>query len=183
MTDQNVHPDADRWGGWSWADPVRGEHFRRCSFCGSINPEDLVAESSWRADWADPKYGWPHKFYIDLPNRHPERLYVVSSVSGGGSPTPPAGEDYIAWGDLTADQRAICERDGYREDSDRWRPAFVAFGTRAAHYAKFYTIHLSDTDLAPATKSAIEQRSGLAFRFAPGHVAWYAAGSPPQHAV
>lgn len=47
------------------------EEHRTCSYCGSINPEDLISmlESGKAtlhgADW---KYGWPHKFYIKYQN-------------------------------------------------------------------------------------------------------------------
>ena len=53
MTEQATDPvhghgwnTADRWGGWSWREPRGAEHFRRCSFCGSIHPEDLAAEQA-----------------------------------------------------------------------------------------------------------------------------------------
>lgn len=174
MADQNIHPDAEGWGGWSWADPVRGEHFRRCDLCGSVHPDDLVAEQGWRAEWADMKYGWPHKFYVELPNRDPERPYVVSVTTGDQLPALRIAGEYVAWDDLTDDQRTICERDGYGEDDDGWRPTFVAFGTHPTHHATFYTIHLADTDLAPDTKTVIEQRSGLAFRFDDGRISWKA---------
>jgi hypothetical protein len=36
--------EADRWGGWDWRNPRYGDHFRTCSYCGSIHPEDLAAE-------------------------------------------------------------------------------------------------------------------------------------------
>jgi hypothetical protein len=178
VTDQSVHPDADRWGGWSWADPRRGAHFRTCNFCGCINPEDLAAEPQWRAAWADWKYGWPHKFYIELPNRNPERLFVLSSVSGGsGKPPAPAfGQSYVAWADRTPEQRAICEQDGYGEGADGWHPDYVAFGTRATHHAKFYSIHLADADLPSTVKATIEQRSGRAFHFSNGQIRWEPAG-------
>lgn len=45
----------------------KGPHFRACSYCGSINPLDLLELSKKQelffeqADW---KYGWPHKLYI-----------------------------------------------------------------------------------------------------------------------
>lgn len=39
-----------------------------CSWCGSMHPSDLAAalragEAS--GHWADFKYGWPHKWYVD----------------------------------------------------------------------------------------------------------------------
>jgi hypothetical protein len=29
--------------GWTWRAPRRGEHFRTCSWCGSVHPQDLLA--------------------------------------------------------------------------------------------------------------------------------------------
>lgn len=166
MTDQTVHPDADRWGGWGWREPDRGEHFRRCGFCGSIHPDDLAAEPNWRADWADRKYGWPHKFYVDIPNRQPKQLFVVSATT-----TPTDG--YIAREDLTNEQRDIAKRDGFDSD-DRRRPwQYFQFAPRPMHHGKFYSIHLGDTEITADVKATIEQRSGLTFEFTPdGRVAW-----------
>lgn len=166
--DQSVHPDADRWGGWSWREPFRGEHFRRCSYCGSINPADLAAESSWRADWADRKYGWPHKFYVDIPNRDPDALFVIGST-WGATATPSLGE--VPWDDLSAEQRAIYDRDTGVSPDGR-HPVSVGFGPRPKHFGKFYTVHLSDPALDPAVKADIERRSGIAFTFTDGRVAW-----------
>lgn len=51
----------------SWKDN-RGPHFRACSYCGSMNPLDLLNLSKEKelffevADW---KYGWPHKIYVE----------------------------------------------------------------------------------------------------------------------
>jgi hypothetical protein len=166
MTDQTVHPDADRWGGWTWREPSRGEHFRRCGFCGSIHPEDIAAEPIWRADWADMKYGWPHKFYVDIPNRQAEQLFVVSASS-----TPSDG--YTARADLTDEQREIVKRDGWN-GNDLMHPwNYFQFSTRPTHHGKFYSIHLRDNDLSAEVKATIEQRSGLTFEFLPdGRVSW-----------
>lgn len=159
VPDQVVHPEAARWDGWSWREPHRGEHFRRCSYCGSIHPADLAAEPVWSANWADMKYGWPHKFYVDVPNREPARLYVMSA-----SGHEIAGR--LGWADLTDQQREVVERDGFARDR------YFQFGTRAAHFAKFYSIHLRDTGIAPDVKADIEQRSGLTFEFADDRVTW-----------
>jgi len=168
----DVHPDAARFGGWSWQDPCRGEHFRRCSFCGSVNPDDLVAETSWAANWADRKYGWPHKFYVDIPNREPEALFVVSATT---SDQPPTGAgSWVARGDLTPDQLAAAAQQGY--DRDGYRPTYLSFGTRANHFGKFYSIHLSDPAVAEVVKQEIERQSGIAFEFKPGgRVSWRTA--------
>lgn len=172
MPDQNVHPEAGQppfnYGPWSWREPHRGEHFRRCSFCGSVNPDDLAAEPAWRAEWADRKYGWPHKFYVDIPNRDTARLYVLGSSSG---PEPPMGcPGWIARADLTPEQAAAVEEGGFGDNDSR---TFFDFGRRPVHHAKFYSIHLRDADLDPAVKQLIEQRCGLVFDFLDGdRAAW-----------
>ena len=107
--DQQLHPEAERWGGWKWEEPRHGEHFRRCSYCGCVHPVDLVAEAEWRAEWADFKYGWPHKFYVDIANRDPERLYVVGSTSRFAESDRVRG--YVPVEELTDEQKAIIERD------------------------------------------------------------------------
>jgi hypothetical protein len=201
---------AARWGGWSWSEPARGEHFRRCSFCGSIHPEDLAAErgmtadrctacgiegweahfradlehpytpDGWRAEWADRKYGWPHKFYVDVPNRDPAALFCVGSSSeakegpyapGGEMYRPLAerypGQDWVAAGDLTPEQAAIIERDRSGEAD------FYLFSARPSHHAKFYTIHLADPAISQDVKDKIQQASGLRFTFTDdGRVGW-----------
>ena len=43
-------------------------HYRTCSYCGSIHPEDLLKilqEHPTALTGADWKYGWPHKFYLN----------------------------------------------------------------------------------------------------------------------
>jgi hypothetical protein len=172
MTDQSVHPEAGappfRFGPWTWREPVRGEHFRRCSFCGSVNPDDLAAETDWRAEWADQKYGWPHKFYVRIPNRDTARLYVLGSTSG---PNPPTGyPGWVARADLSPEQMVAVEEGGLGDNDSR---TFFDFGHRPVHHTKFYSIHLRDADLDPAVKQRIEQGCGLAFEFTDdGRVAW-----------
>lgn len=176
---------ADRWGGWSWREPSRGEHFRRCSFCGSIHPDDLAAEPTWRAEWADRKYGWPHKFYVNIANRSPDALFVIGSASH----LPDRGE-WVAWDDVDGVQRAALDRDGYTDRADTYRPAYLQFGTRPHHYGKFYTVHLADPRVSDVTKDTIAGRSGLRFTFVGGQVRWEVAApvvatpaSPPSTVV
>ncbi|PRY35372.1 hypothetical protein CLV43_114290 [Umezawaea tangerina] len=167
-----VHPDAAPFDGWSWREPTHGEHFRRCSFCGSVNPDDLLAEPFWTAKWADQKYGWPHKFYVDIPNREPEALFVVSATT---TERPPEGTSgWVAWADLTPDQLAAATLHGYNRGD--YRPTFLIFGTRANHFGKFYSVHLSAPALAESVRQAIERQSGIAFEFLPnGRVSWRSA--------
>lgn len=175
MTDQSVHPEAGqppfRFGPWSWREPSRGEHFRRCSFCGSVNPDDLAAETVWRAEWADRKYGWPHKFYVDIPNRDTDALFVVSAINR--EPKENDGTGWVAVAELDDEQRAILVRDGWQQYTEKTRPGYVRFSKRPMHHGKFYSIHLRDADLDPAVKQAIEQGCGLTFHFTDdGRVAW-----------
>lgn len=179
--DQTVHPEAGappfRCGPWEWREPSHGEHFRTCSFCGSINPDDLAAEAEWQAGWADRKYGWPHKFYVDVPNRDSDALFVISSTSRMDDDDRRRG--YVPTGELTAAQRAVVDRDAWTVDDE----AGFRFGTRVAHHAKFYTIHLKDAAVGDATRAAIEARSGLAFTFpGDGRVSWRPAEAVPGDA-
>jgi len=176
-----VHPESLHSGqfrypsGWCWNDPRHGEHFRRCTWCGSAHPDDLAAEPQWRAEWADRKYGWPHKFYVEIPNRNPEALFAVGSRSAKGTAVDePMGNGWVRVADLTAEQRSILQRDRMGSDYT----THVLFGTRPHHHAKFYTVHLADLAVSPQTKHAIEQRSGLHFEFRDGRVSWSPAQAP-----
>lgn len=179
MPDQSVHPEAARlyagaFGPWTWKDPSRGEHFRRCSYCGSINPEDLAAEPVWRASWADRKYGWPHKFYVDIPNRDPDALFITSAINFDPKPEELARGNWIAFGDLTEAQKKILVRDGWGpREGDGFEHKYVQFGKHPNHWGKFYTIHLKDSELAPEVKVAIENKSGIGFDFTDDKVSWH----------
>lgn len=41
---------------------------RYCSYCGSLHPEDMynLLDKADRVEFADMKYGYPHKLYIDI---------------------------------------------------------------------------------------------------------------------
>ena len=59
----------------------RNEGFRRCSYCGSVHPLDLlkardegrIGKVDRSVDW---KYGWPHKIYVDV-NGHFAKFYSI----------------------------------------------------------------------------------------------------------
>lgn len=156
--------EAERWGGWTWREPSHGEHYRTCSYCGSIHPEDLAAEAAWSAEWADPKYGWPHKFYVAVANRQPEQRFITGATSG--TPTGLAGTTWIRPSEIPDDVNT----DGWRDLSDHYQ--WVAIGTRPTHHAKFYTIHLSDPQAPAEAVDRIQHVGGLAFTFADGRVSW-----------
>lgn len=46
---------------------------RTCGYCGSLHPADLLAaiERGAILSGSNWKYGWPHKFYVQIP--HPDR--------------------------------------------------------------------------------------------------------------
>jgi len=172
------HGEAERWGGWSWREPRYGEHFRTCSYCGCINPDDLAADQSWRADWADRKYGWPHKFYVDILNRDPGRLFAIGSQSSGTVDASPRSTMGLTWYRYDAMPDELLEIvHATRMADDKQHADWYGFGTRAAHHAKFYSTHLADPGLSDEVRLAIEGRSGIAFDFTPdGRVGWRLGG-------
>lgn len=156
--------EADRWGGWQWREPAHGEHFRRCSYCGSMHPEDLVTIARGRVDWADRKYGWPHKFYVHVPNQNPEALFCVGSspLVIDGSPNP---QGLVNAADLTPEQRDIIVRDGWGGVDEQ---RSYLFGTRREHFGKVYTVHLADPEISDETRAAAAEMCGLRFDFVDG---------------
>lgn len=156
--------DAERWGGWTWRAPSHGQHYRTCSYCGSIHPEDLAAEAAWTAEWADAKYGWPHKFYVAVPNREPAQRFITGASTG--TPSGLAGSEWIRPDDLPADVNT----EGWSGLSETYQ--WVSIGTRPTHHAKFYTAHLADPAVNPEALETIQRVSGLRFRFHDGRVGW-----------
>jgi len=162
---------AAQWGGWVWREPRYGDHFRTCSFCGCIHPEDLAAEQGWRASWADMKYGWPHKFYVEgIRPRDPDLLHCLGHAthelgSWGDRST------WVAAADLTGAQQEIIRADGMHAGGqfDGW----YLFAAKTSLFAKFYTVHLRDPRLSQEVTDAIQRASGLRFTWLEdGRVSW-----------
>jgi hypothetical protein len=80
--------------GKSQAHRKHGSPWRTCSFCGSIHPEDLLARPEPdmmrsidigagppvdvpNVTWADWKYGYPHKLYLDYGPGLNAKFYSV----------------------------------------------------------------------------------------------------------
>ena len=97
MTEIKCHGDVTQGGifkfgktVWRDAEPVhkdgyQGYVYRSCSYCGSINPDDLLKAVAAGAilEGADWKYGWPHKFYVrDIPNPIAGQQIKVGSSDG-----------------------------------------------------------------------------------------------------
>ncbi len=101
--------------------------YRTCSYCGSIHPQDLlvVLGAGGRIYGSDQKYGFPHKYYVDVPNAR-------------------AGEDTRV-GSESGTDRATGER--YEREMRGPAPATVM--------GKFYTKHLLDQGYSPEARDAI----------------------------
>lgn len=190
---------------WEWKERY-GEHFRRCTYCGGIHPDDLAAEpvggnnclicglagwnacfsaqahylpgtpkrhsydpGGWYVSWADWKYGWPHKFYVDIRNRTPERLAVYSVMYH--APRPDEKTKYTHYADLPADLQEMVRETGHIVDENT--NVWFAFWHKPQHNAKFYTAHLADPNISPNSKAIIEKAGGLRFHFSEdGKVSW-----------
>lgn len=112
--------------------------FYTCGYCGSMHPTELVAAIKGGAgvSWADFKYGWPHKVYVEsAPNRYAGEMEVRSQVYENGKVTngPEAPAAALTHGkfytlhlmDANIEQRAIIERAmglqfEFKDDGVRW---------------------------------------------------------------
>lgn len=96
----------------------RDRPWRSCSYCGSIHPQDLLGLDPGtvnRAEWADWKYGYPHKMYVEAgPGRHikfysrhlvdfPELVEAFNARFGSGVefelelPSEPTAQPRLKW--------------------------------------------------------------------------------------
>lgn len=211
MESELVHDNpwnpASRFGGWEWRKPRHSEHYRTCSFCGSIHPEDLAAETAgtgtciscgeqgweahfraqskatnyvgsrepeheynsggWYASWADQKYGWPHKFYVEgMPTRDPNVLSVLSATN---NPSKSEQTGWVLTKDLTRAQKKLIKDSGWSGSNY----TAYQFWHRPYCYAKFYTEHLRDPNISPEAVATIERVSNVHFEWLEdGRVRW-----------
>jgi hypothetical protein len=130
---------------------------RSCSFCGSMHPTDMAAalQAGAQAHWADFKYGWPHKLYVDnIPNPHAGLIESRSSASYPQEPTEEERKRYQHW----------------RQEGARWH-GWDEEPASAKTHGKFYTEHLQDA--TDEERAVIERAMGLHFTFnADGSVGW-----------
>lgn len=140
---------------WAWeyrASDKRnpdGEPFRRCNYCGSIHPEDLLSALSTDAqlggsDW---KYGWPHKFYVEIPNENRDRQAEIG------------GKSYF--------------------DEEKGESVYEpTYGAEGDFHAKWYNVHLQDQGYDDEALEALLRRltetSGIEWGVTEGKV-WYKA--------
>jgi|ERR1700687_324385 len=169
MTDEiKCHGDVSQGGVFKFGSPTwetrEGEPyidgFRHCSYCGSLHPEDLIAALKAGAtmhgsDW---KYGWPHKFYVTVPNHIAGKVVEMGGESGPN---------------ITEDTPGAVKRDGY------WHKPFME-PAPATCQSKFYNTHLGDcsdevlAELVPLLKA----RTGIEFNRDPEKGIGYRAPSP-----
>lgn len=145
------------------------ESFRRCSYCGSIHPEDLlrVLADGARMHGSDWKYSWPHKFYVEVPNRvNPEVEVAIGHDSRNvpGKPCPRCcnadGTVKPEYAGPDGDRCGACY--GRREEIKRT----PIMGTIETFHAKWYNVHLHDdfdVEARVAVTEALEKHSGIQF--------------------
>jgi hypothetical protein len=147
----------------------RGDGLRHCWFCGSLHPEELLQlfQSSKVSGYSgsDWKYGYPHKFYIEVESGKPAVTYY--EING----ERVSKEE---WDKANADRNYRYNPAGGRSMGSGREP-----GTGTIH-AKFYTMHLLDVEDA-ATFSLIadlfRQKFGIAFGIQDGKLTYTA----PRH--
>lgn len=69
---------------------VRDDGFKHCGYCGSMDPvelAELINAGKAKMSGSDWKYGWPHKFYVDVSNPHPDKQVKKSSCYQNGVET------------------------------------------------------------------------------------------------
>lgn len=127
---------------------------RGCGYCGSMHPADVAAaiRAGARGNWADFKYGWPHKAYFDnVPNPHAGILETLSSSSSKSERYP-----------FEIREPRFNERTGERVD-DYVRYSETPKPAAATTHGKFYSVHLRDA--TPEDRAVIEAHLGLKFDF------------------
>lgn len=58
--------------------------YKDCPYCGSMEPvelADLIVQGKAIMSGSDWKYGWPHKFYVSLPNPDAGKIVQIGSSS------------------------------------------------------------------------------------------------------
>jgi hypothetical protein len=137
----------------------------------SLEPtQHAYTTDGWYASWADQKYGWPHKFYVEgIRNRDPKSLSVVSATTHlEGARGLLGSAPWVLKENLTKEQKHVIEDDGMGGDY-----AAYQFAHRDNHFAKFYTEHLHDPAIDPEVIETIERIAGLHFEWLEdGRVAW-----------
>lgn len=141
-----------------------------CDYCGSLHPATLAAalRQGARGHWADRKYGWPHKFYVEgIPN--PFAGMPNSTMSRGYGAESPEPQEPGPWVKL---------RHGFSSSDGSPQHAWHQVGQeQPTVHGKFYTVHLQDA--TPEDRDTIERAMGLNFVFqTDGRVGWKPYSAP-----
>lgn len=139
-----------------------------CGYCGSMHPQELAAalRAGATVHWADFKYGWPHKAYVErAPNRYMGHGEIRSGVTYCSS--PPQGE--IDAGKWERYQNGFSQTTG--EPTFSYRTP-LPVPTLAGEFArgKFYTLHLQEA--TESDRDVIGRAMGLHFTFDGDSVRW-----------
>lgn len=169
---------------------------RSCGYCGSMHPADLAValKSGATAHWADFKYGWPHKIYVEgIPNPHAGMLESRMGASHALPVCPKTGaaceqgEQSFGWAKCECMKAAtpteathgtskmVRMQSGFSRETGApeytWKHAGEP--ARATTDGKFYTVHLQDA--TEEDRAVIEAAMGLTFSFEQGgRVSWQA---------
>jgi hypothetical protein len=129
---------AQRFAPQEWREGSASRPWLSCSYCGCMHPEYLIealknGATLGGSDW---KYGWPHKFYVTVPNPEPEQLFTLVSCSY--DPKDPA----------------------YEKINDR---EWVQRGKRETLTGKWYNIHLLDDGVPEELFEVLFEHSNIKF--------------------
>jgi len=141
--------------------PSKCGRLASCGYCGSMHPSDVVAalRAGATAHWADFKYGWPHKLYLEnIPNPHAGMPEIRASSSKKSEQYPHEHRE-ARYNERTGERMA--DYVSYHEEP---KPA------AAKTYGKFYTVHLKDC--TEEERDVIEKAMGACFFFEEGSVRW-----------
>lgn len=167
-----THGHAPEWRDATPPDVDKGRntgHLRGCSWCGSMHPSDLAAaiQAGAGGHWADFKYGWPHKWYVErVPNPHAGLLEVRG---WSNSPTEAFKREVR---EPRFDQRTgerVADYVTYTEEPTPAGPTT---------HGKFYTEHLQDA--TDEEREIIERAMGLRFTFEGKGVRWTPYQAPAE---
>jgi hypothetical protein len=137
------------------------------------------APAGWYASWADRKYGWPHKFYVE--GLRPTRPGMVFCLGHSSHEQPSWGnqDHWVAAAELTRSQKSII-RSGGMHSGGKFE-GYYLFEPRATVHGKFYTAHLADPAVSDEAREKIAQACGLRFRFLEdGRVGWCPVTAEPH---
>jgi hypothetical protein len=143
--------------------------FWTCGYCGSMHPQELAAAIRQGAtvSWADRKYGWPHKIYVEgAPNRYAGHGEIRSGVTYCSRPP----QDEIDAGKWERYQDGFDRDTGEPTHSYRTPLPTPTPASEIVSHAKFYTLHLQDA--SAADREVIERAMGLRFVFDGDSVRW-----------